>query len=322
MNSKTAVVLSARYLEHDTGPYHPERPARLEAICEHFRDRGVMEVVNLIEPVPADLALIQRVHEPEYVERFRQACEQHLDSVDTLECPVSPQSFEVARLAAGAAVTAIDAIMAGTIRNAFCPVRPPGHHAERGFAMGFCYFNNAAIAAEYLRSRYGLERVAILDWDVHHANGSQHHFEADPDVLVCSIHQHPYTLFPGTGFEYEKGCGAGVSATINVPMMPGSGDDDYRRAFDSKILPALEAFKPQFLLVSTGFDAHRDDPLAQIELTTSAFAWMSAQAVAVADSLCDGRLVSVLEGGYDLQTLAECSRVHVEQLTGQVPEPD
>lgn len=291
-------------------------------MAEHFRERGLFEAVQTVEPVAADVALIQRVHEPEYVDRFRQACTDNQGSLDTPECPVCPVSFDVARLAAGAAVTAVDAVMAGTIRNAFCPVRPPGHHAERGFAMGFCYFNNVAIAAEHLRERHGLKRIAILDWDVHHCNGTQHHFESDPGVLVCSIHQHPYTLFPGTGFEWEKGSGPGVGATLNVPMMPGSSDTDYRAAFESKILPAIQAFKPQFLLASTGFDAHREDPLAEIELTTDAFAWMSQQAVALAEALCAGRLVTVLEGGYNFQVLAECARVHVEQLAGLVPEAD
>jgi acetoin utilization deacetylase AcuC-like enzyme len=322
MISRTGVVWSPRYLEHDTGPHHPEQPNRVRAIYAHFRDMGLLEAVTPVEPVAADLSFIRRVHEAEYVDRFREACAHGLKSIDTPECPICPRSFEVARLAAGAAVTAVDACLAGDIRNAFCPVRPPGHHAEYRFAMGFCYFNNVAIAAEYLRHHHGLKRVAILDWDVHHANGTQHHFEADPDVFVCSIHQHPHTLFPGTGFDWERGCGQGVGATLNVPMMPGSTDGDYRRAFEYTLLPAITAFKPEFLLVSTGFDAHRDDPLAEIELTTDAFAWMTAQAVALADSLCAGRLVTVLEGGYRLETLAECARVHVEQLAGLVPEPD
>jgi acetoin utilization deacetylase AcuC-like enzyme len=273
-----------------------------------------LEAVQVVAPVAAELALIQRVHEPEYVERFREACAQGQGSIDTPECPICPDSFEIARLAAGGVVTAVDEVMAGRLRNAFCPVRPPGHHAERGFAMGFCYFNNVAIAADHLRGQHRLERVAILDWDVHHCNGTQHHFESDPNVLVCSIHQHPYTLFPGTGFEWEKGAGEGVGATVNVPMMPGSSDTDYHSA--------IEAFRPEFLLVSAGFDAHYQDPLGEIELSTEAFAWMSAQAVALAEALCGGRLVSMLEGGYDLATLAECARVHVEQLAGLVPEAD
>lgn len=322
MTSRTGFVWSARYLEHGTGASHPERPGRVQAIAAHFQEMGLFEAVQQVEPVAADLELIQRVHEAEYVNRFREACAQDRGHIDTPECPVVPASFEVARLAAGAMVTAVDAVMAGKLRNAFCPVRPPGHHAERGFAMGFCYFNNVAIAAEHLRAHHGLKRVAILDWDVHHCNGTQHHFESDPNVFVCSIHQHPYTLFPGTGFEWERGSGPGVGATLNVPMTAGNSDREYRAAFEAKIMPAIQEFEPEFLLVSTGFDAHRDDPLGEIELTTEAFAWMSQQAVALAESLCAGRLVSVLEGGYDLPTLAECARVHVEQFAGLVPEPD
>jgi acetoin utilization deacetylase AcuC-like enzyme len=322
MALRTGLITSARYLEHDTGAQHPERPARLRAIAEHFRERGIMEAVRVVAPLPAELDMVQRVHEAEYVERFREACAQGLGSIDTPECPVSTATYEIALLAAGAGVAAADEVMARRLRNAFCPVRPPGHHAECGFAMGFCYFNNVAIAAEHLRARYGLKRIAILDWDVHHCNGTQHHFECDADVLVCSIHQHPYTLFPGTGFEYEKGAGEGVGATLNVPMMPGSGETDYRKAFEAQIMPAIAAFRPEFLLVSAGFDAHYQDPLGEIELSTGAFAWMSQQARTLAETLCGGRMVSLLEGGYHLEMLAECARVHVEQMAGLVPEAD
>jgi acetoin utilization deacetylase AcuC-like enzyme len=225
-------------------------------------------------------------------------------------------------LAAGGAVAAVDAIMDGQVRNVFCAVRPPGHHAERALAMGFCYFNNVAIAAEHLRARYGLRRLAILDWDVHHGNGTQHIFEDDPDLLFCDIHQHPDTLYPGTGFEWEKGAGPGVGATLNIPLMPGSGDADYRWAFDNRIVPAIDAFKPEFLLISAGFDAHRDDPLADIELSTGMFAWMTMQALNLAERHCEGRLVSLLEGGYEPAVLAECIRAHLGALAGVEPDPD
>lgn len=310
----TGFVWSPRFLEHDTGRGHPERSERLRAVHEHLGATGLLDGLAVLDPSPADLALVAAVHEADYIDRFRAACAEGRAWLDTPECPLREMSFEIARLAAGAGIVAVDAVLEGVIRNAFCAVRPPGHHAERALAMGFCYFNNVAVAAEHLRRNRGIRRVAILDWDVHHGNGTQHHFEADPDVFFCSIHQHPHTLYPGTGFEWEKGHGAGVGATLNVPMMPGSGDDDYARAFEAKILPAIEAFRPEFLLVSAGFDAHRDDPLAQIELTTAAFAWMTARAVELAESVCAGRLVSLLEGGYHLQALAESAAAHVEQL--------
>ena len=204
----------------------------------------------------------------------------------------------------------VDAIMAGRFRNAFCPIRPPGHHAERRAAMGFCFFNNIAVAAEYLRTQHHLKRIALLDWDVHHGNGTQHHVEEDPDTLFMSLHQHPYTLFPGTGFEEERGIGN----VYNLPMTPGAGDDEYRRAFEETILPTVTQFKPEFILACIGFDPHHRDPLAQIELTTEMFGWITTQVRALADSLCDGRFVTLLEGGYDLDTVAECTQAHVEAL--------
>ncbi len=176
--------------------------------------------------------------------------------------------------------------------------------------MGFCFFNNIAIAAERLRTRWDLKRIALLDWDVHHGNGTQHHFQEDPDTLFISLHQHPYTLFPGTGFEEERG----VGNVINLPMVPGSGDDEYRQAFEETVLPATAEFKPEFILADVGFDPHYRDPLAQLELTTEMFGWMAEKVQALADSLCGGRLVTVLEGGYDLQAIAECTQAHVEAL--------
>ncbi|GMU21778.1 MAG: acetoin utilization protein [Phycisphaerae bacterium] len=318
----TGLVWSSRYLEHATGPLHPERPDRLRAIHAALRTRNLLQQLTLIEPRQADLAAIERVHDPDYIRHFREACARGNPHIDTPECPLSPVTFDIARLAVGGVLDAVDAVMAGRVRNAFCPVRPPGHHAEEDQAMGFCYFNNVAIAAEHLRSCHGLNRVAILDWDVHHGNGTQHHFEREADVLVCNIHQHPNTLFPGTGFEWEQGIGPGLGATVNAPMMPGADDEDYRVAFEERLLPALRAFRPEFLLVCVGFDPHRDDPLAQIELSTEMFGWMTVQAMTVAEESCAGRLVSILEGGYDLQASAESALAHVEALTGtRAPTP-
>ena len=315
--AQTGLVLSDRYTEHDTGPHHPERPERIRAIAERMERAGLLAETARIEPPLIDPSLIELVHPAEYVSRVSHACETRAGFIDTPECPLSEASFEIARLAAGGLLAAVDAVMAGRLHNAFCAVRPPGHHAERRCAMGFCYFNNVAIAAEYLRAHHRLGRVAIVDWDVHHGNGTHHHFDRDPNVLYCSVHQDPHTLYPGTGFDWEQGLDAGTGTTLNVTMAPGSGDDEYRRAFEERILPAIDEFRPDFLLISAGFDAHRSDPLANIMLTTEAFGWMTRRLRLQAESLCKGRVVSVLEGGYDLNALADSAQAHVEALAGR-----
>ena len=311
---KTGLVWSPRYLEHDTGLHHPERAARLQSIHDRLTKTGLLGQLQVIEPTPVDLAAVERVHAPAYIERFQQASKDRAGFIDSPECPLSPTTFEIAQLATGGVLQAVDAVMADHIRNAFCAARPPGHHAEHDVAMGFCYFNSVAIAAEHLRATHHLERVAILDWDVHHGNGTQHHFDRDPNVFFCSLHQHPRTLFPGTGFEHEIGQGAAMGTICNITMMPGIRDDHYYHAFDTQVLPSITGFKPQFILVSAGFDAHMDDPLAQIELSTDAFAWMTRQTRKLAETLCQGRLVTFLEGGYQLDALADCVQAHVEEL--------
>lgn len=312
--SSTGFIYSPRYLEHDTGPHHPECAERVRAIHYRLREQRLLERLEVIEPRGVDESWLRRVHAPNYIEEFRYACAHGAEFVDSPECPVVRQTFEVALLAVGGVMEAVDAVMTERLRNAFCAVRPPGHHAERSHAMGFCFFNNVAIAAEYLRAKYELERVVILDWDVHHGNGTQHHFEGDPNVLYVSIHQDPRTLFPGTGWAHEVGVGEGVGATLNVPMMPASGDREYRQAFESKILPAISAFRPDFVLISAGFDAHREDPLSHIMLSTECFGWMTVRIRELSDAVCDGRLVSVLEGGYDLPALADSVQIHLEKL--------
>jgi acetoin utilization deacetylase AcuC-like enzyme len=214
-------------------------------------------------------------------------------------------------------VRAAGAVMDGQVRNAFCAVRPPGHHAEFDRSMGFCMFNNVAVAAEYLIAERGLKRVAIVDFDVHHGNGTQHIFEDRGDVYFISIHEDPRMLYPGTGFAGERGTGRGEGTTLNLPMPPHAGDAAYREAFDRRVIPELEHFAPQFVLVSAGFDALAGDPLAHIELSYAGIEWISRQLVNVAEHHCDGRLVSVLEGGYDLKLLSECVALHLRVLMGE-----
>jgi acetoin utilization deacetylase AcuC-like enzyme len=312
---KTGFIVSGRYLEHDTGQHHPECAGRIKAICQGIKEASLNSRTVLLNPEQADVSHIQRVHAGEYINEFRFACESGAGFIDSHECPVSAASYEVALLAVGGTLQAVDAVMTGQISNAFCAVRPPGHHAERAHAMGFCYFNNVAIAAEYLKAHYNLQRIAILDFDVHHGNGTQHHFEKDPAVFYGSIHQNPRTIFPGTGFEHEVGVGDGTGTILNVPVMPGSGDEEYKQAFEQKIIPALQQYRPEFLLLSAGFDAHERDPLAYVMLSDDGFAMMTRQLRALAEEVCDGRLVSVLEGGYDFPALSTSVTTHLELLT-------
>ena len=312
--ARTGLVCDPRFELHKTSIGHPERPERLQAISRALKDRGLMSHTVAIDPKAADISLVQRNHDAEYLTRIHSWCEQGRAHGDTPDTDLSPESFDIALLAAGGLIQAVDAVMAGQIDNAFCAVRPPGHHAEHNIAMGFCLINNVAVAARRLIEDHHLQRVLILDWDVHHGNGTQHSFYEDPKVLYVSLHGHPGILYPGTGYEHERGQGDGEGFTLNVPIIPPGGDAVWRKAFDEKILPKVEDYKPEFVLISAGFDAHRLDPLGPLELETESFGWMSEVMLDVARRHCSGRLVSVLEGGYHLQALADSACLHVERL--------
>ncbi len=260
------------------------------------------------------MSVVLANHSQGYIDRLREYCASGKSHIDCADSAICPESFEIARLACGSVIRAVDAVAAGEIDNAFCVIRPPGHHAERDFSMGFCLFNNIAVAARHLLKSHGIERVLIIDWDVHHGNGTQHSFDDDPRVFFCSLHGHPDTLYPGTGYAHERGSGPGEGTTLNLPMQPGAGDDEYRTAFAEHVLPAARAYKPEFILISAGFDAHRADPMAQIELETPSFEWMTQEVRALADECCGGRLVSMLEGGYNLDALGESAAVHLRCL--------
>jgi acetoin utilization deacetylase AcuC-like enzyme len=295
------------FLSHDTGPGHPESPLRLRAI-EAVLKRPAFAALLRQEAPRAEMGQLLRVHTQAHVDKLLAAMPKqgivHLDP----DTPASPGTGEAALRAAGAVCAAVDAVFAGQAGNAFCGVRPPGHHAEPGHAMGFCLFNNIAVGAEHARHAHGVKRVAIVDFDVHHGNGTQHAFDKNPAVLYASTHQHPW--YPGSGLAGETG----VGNIFNAPLPAGSGSKEFRAAMEGKILPAVDGFKPELILVSAGFDAHKDDPLASLNLLEDDFAWITRELLALAARHCGGRLVSALEGGYNLEALGESAGAHVMEL--------
>jgi len=312
--TRTGFVAHADQERHDTGPGHPERAARHRAIVERIDSSGLAASLERVDAVPIDPARLLLVHEARHVAEVQRAIASGARILDDGDTRVSAGSWRAALLAAGGTLDAVDRVMDGRWRNAFVAARPPGHHAERGHAMGFCAFNNVAVAAAHLRERHGLERVAIVDWDVHHGNGTQHAFEDDPSVYFASLHQWP--LYPGSGLANERGIGPGFGATRNCPLPPGSGDREWLSAFEDVVLRDLESFAPQFVLVSAGFDAHADDPLGQTELSTEAYARMTNLLAQYTRERCASRLVLVLEGGYDLAALAASVEAATAELCG------
>jgi acetoin utilization deacetylase AcuC-like enzyme len=311
---RTGFLNDQRYLLHDTGPYHPERAERLQAIQQGIRDAGLLPRLTPIASSLPDMQWIQNIHTAEYIRRFEELCLTGRRTLDCEDNQMGPDTWETAKLAVGGILEAARRIMANEIDNAFCAVRPPGHHAEAGQAMGFCYFNNAAIAASYLKKQWGVERVGIIDFDVHHGNGTQHIFEKDPTVFYYSIHQHPSFAYPGTGREFEVGSGPGYGFTKNSPVLPGQGDDEYRRLIEKDLLPAFKSFVPEVIILSTGFDAHKDDEMADMRLTTEGFTWIMRTIMKMAAEYSSGRLLSILEGGYSLERLPELAADHVRSL--------
>jgi acetoin utilization deacetylase AcuC-like enzyme len=295
------------FLEHLTPPGHPERPDRLRAI-ESVLSHENFAALDRVTPVQADADQLMLAHPESFIDKVRNAIpDQGIVKVDA-DTSVSPKSWEAAVTAVGAATAAVDDVFLRRASNVFVAARPPGHHAEKVTAMGFCLFNNAAIAARHAQKVHGAERVAIVDWDVHHGNGTQDIFWDDPSVLYCSTHQMP--LYPGTGAKSETGAGN----IINAPLDPGTGSDHFREAFDTVVLPAIDAFRPDLIIISAGFDAHHRDPLAEINLDEADFDWATGVLMDRADRLSQGRLVSLLEGGYDLKGLAGSVAAHVARL--------
>jgi acetoin utilization deacetylase AcuC-like enzyme len=309
------LISSERFAEHQTPPGHPERPERaavMNAVAARWRATGG----EVVAPPAATREQLARIHDAAYLHRLSETSG-HAVALDP-DTYTSPESHEIALLAAGAAVDAVERVMGTTHTAALAMVRPPGHHAERNKAMGFCLFNNVAVAAAHARAS-GAGRVAIVDFDVHHGNGTQHTFERDASVLYVSTHQYPY--YPGTGAADEVGLGDGAGFTVNVPLESGAVDADYRLAFDEIVLPVVRQFKPALILVSAGFDAHERDPLATMRLTAGAFGAMTMGLRRVAEEACSGRMALVTEGGYDLQALAASLDETVKALAAPLEEP-
>lgn len=317
-----AYSTSPRFVDHVTGPNHPERPDRIRAIFKAVREAGLIDSANpfadfecdlglqpvggpkLLEltPKPADETWLTTIHTPKMIEAIKNTCAQGGGMLDA-DTPACPCSYEIALLSLGSLLGCCDAVMTGQARRAFSAARPPGHHAEPDRPMGFCLFANVAIAAKYLQQQYGIRRIAIVDFDVHHGNGTQACLGNDPSTLFISMHQHPRTCYPGSGFEWECGTAQGRGYTINITFQPGANDADYLKVMETRVVPELDSFQPEVLLISAGFDAHVDDPLADVHLSEEGFEMITRELVGVAEKHCAGRMVSALEGGYNLRAL-------------------
>jgi acetoin utilization deacetylase AcuC-like enzyme len=314
---KTGVVADRRYLKHFAGRSHPERPERIVAMIE-MAEALTRPDLKFMAPRDATQEEIESCHTPEYIATMVRTAS--LDRFDfDPDTHSSRDTYQTALLSAGGVLTAVEAVMDGAVDNGFAIVRPPGHHALPNRAMGFCFFNNVAIAAKWLMESRGLKRVMIVDWDVHHGNGVQDIFYESPEVLYVSTHQFPH--YPGTGSLHEIGYGAGMGFTVNLPMPAEFGDAEYLCVFDRLIMPIGRQFKPEFILVSSGFDGHFRDPLAQMRVTEAGFAAMARRVKRLAAECCGGKMVAALEGGYDLDAIAESGRAVIDEFGGDADEP-
>jgi acetoin utilization deacetylase AcuC-like enzyme len=308
----TALVADARCQQHDTGHGHPESPERFTAVIDELKRAGLLEKLTRLEPRAATGDDLLLAHEADYLHRAERDIRSGASQLSTGDTSICEASWDAARLAVGCALAAVDAVMEGKAANAFCAVRPPGHHATADRGMGFCVLNNIAIAARYAQRRHGIGRVLIVDWDVHHGNGTQDIFYEDGSVFFFSTHQSPW--YPGTGHARETGAGAGKGTTLNCPLPAGSGRAEIFASFKQQLLPAMEKFRPEFVLISAGFDSRAGDPLGGFQLTDIDFADLTKLVRGMADKYAKGRIVSLLEGGYNLSGLATAAAAHVGAL--------
>jgi len=307
----TSLIYDDIYLKHDTGANHPENAMRIKNTIEYLRSASIWQKLDIKKPRAATIEEISTVHTISQIEEVAEIAKTGGGYLDP-DTHVSPDSYEAALYASGALLTAIDLVMDKKADNAFCLVRPPGHHSTPAKAMGFCLFNNVAIAAKYIQSKYNLDRVAIIDWDVHHGNGTQDAFYDDPSVLYFSMHKYPF--YPGTGAKEETGKGSGSGFTINVPLSYNTEPREYLRIFDDILKKRIKSFNPQFVLISSGFDAYRLDPISGLSLEASDFNALTKLTQNIANDCCEGRIVSCLEGGYHLLDLPKCIEAHLNGL--------
>jgi acetoin utilization deacetylase AcuC-like enzyme len=308
----TALVADPFCQQHDTGRGHPEAPARFGAVLQRLEQEGLAAKLKRLTPRDAESGDLQLAHTAEYLALAERDIRSGEDQLSTGDTAVGAQSWEVARRAAGSGLTAVDAVLSGAVQRAFCVVRPPGHHASAGRGMGFCVVNNIAIAARHAQRRHGIARVLIVDWDVHHGNGTQDIFYRDGSVFVFNTHQSPW--YPGTGRADETGDGEGKGTTLNCPLPAGSGRTEILDAFENKLRPAAEAFRPELVMISAGFDSRVGDPLGQFRLTDEDFGDLTRLVAGIAERHAHGRVVSLLEGGYNLSGLASAAAAHVAAL--------
>lgn len=315
--NRTALIADQRFMAHSPGRHHPERPERIAALI-HMTSELRRPQLKHYSPRAASPQELELCHGAEYVAAVARTAGLERYDFDP-DTHASPETWTTAALAAGGVLTAVESVLDGDADNGFVLVRPPGHHARPDTAMGFCFFNNVAIAAKWLIEQRGLSRVLVLDWDVHHGNGTQEMFYDSARVLYMSTHQYPF--YPGTGYFDEIGVGAGAGFTVNAPLPAGTGDREYLAIFDNLLLPIARQFNPKFVLVSAGFDAHHRDPLGGMRLTEDGYTLMARRMRQLAAECCDGKIVAVLEGGYDLHALAESTRVVIEELGRAADEP-
>ncbi len=313
MGYTTAVVKDKIYLEHLTGDYHPENHHRLETIYRMLKDEDLEGTLKVLTPRPATREELALNHAESYIEQVAATAGRPYTMLDP-DTTTSPRSWEAAQMAAGGVLRAIDEVMGGAVRNGFALVRPPGHHAEKARGMGFCLFNNIAIGAHYARQTYHLDRILIVDWDLHHGNGTQNAFYEDPQVLFFSTHQYPY--YPGSGSIEEVGKGEGRGFTVNVPLPGGQGDDDFARIYQELLKPIATTYRPQLVMVSAGYDIYYQDPLGAMDVTPGGFATLTSLVMEIADVCCQGKVVITLEGGYNLEGLRDSVKATLKELTG------
>ena len=310
---KTGLYTNPIFLEHNTGQ-HPENANRLRAILDKLESDKLMGKFIVEAGRTATPAEIKMLHTEKLISEVETASESGAQTLHTRDCVISAQTYKASLHAVGSVLDAALEVAERRLDNAFCAVRPPGHHAEFDTAMGFCFFNNIALTAEFLSREMGFQRILIIDFDVHHGNGTQHFFEERSDIFFVSMHQDPRTCYPGTGFAKENGRGVGTGYTLNIPVPPGIEDAEYLQIFSTDVKPKLEEYNPDFVLISAGFDAHRDDPLASLNLTESTFKKLSFELKRLAEQTAGGRMLSILEGGYDLNALSSCVSEHLQIL--------